>query len=389
MSKRDNFTDKVKRSVAARAGWVCSFRGCGLSTVGPSEESTEAVTIIGEAAHICAAAPGGRRYDEAMTASERADISNAIWLCSNHAKLIDRDEATFTPSRLHDMKREHEESRARVLRLGERAGDSTQLVALGDEIVCTADVRKIETSRWTLRLGHFLIGDVQTIGSFIAKFDSLRLGQKYILCGEFGEGRTLDLAPSLEKDSEGYLLVCSLLPSASRIDVQNIGSGLATHPETNDLYLDAKGNIARASGLEYFPQRLRETLSMQRGENVYAPYFGMRFFEYFDAYKGSPLIDRLFQLDVIRQASIPHNDVILGEQYTPLRCVTRVNSVELLADEPSNHRLPIRVDLQVQGLGRWQGELLIYMPTAEQVAERAKLLEEMSPLLAPTVHKAI
>src|ERR1700722_10780399 len=72
MNNRDNFTEKVKQAVAARAGWLCSFSGCGKLTVGPSEEAPEAVAKIGEAAHICAASQGqgARRYDAMMTPDE-------------------------------------------------------------------------------------------------------------------------------------------------------------------------------------------------------------------------------------------------------------------------------------------------------------------------------
>src|ERR1035441_10378753 len=66
MSNRDDFSKKTKNAVAARAGWHCSFTGCGKSTVGPSEESSDAVTMIGKAAHICGAVPGpgSRQYPQ-------------------------------------------------------------------------------------------------------------------------------------------------------------------------------------------------------------------------------------------------------------------------------------------------------------------------------------
>ena len=48
---------------------------------------------IGEAAHICAAAPGGPRYDPSMTPEQRKSASNGIWLCRNHAKAVDSDPA--------------------------------------------------------------------------------------------------------------------------------------------------------------------------------------------------------------------------------------------------------------------------------------------------------
>jgi hypothetical protein len=94
MNNRDDFSARVKQAVAARAGWHCSLAGCAKLTIGPSEEAPDAVAKIGEAAHICAASEGGRRYDASMTPDERAGFDNAIWLCSDHAKLIDRDEVT-------------------------------------------------------------------------------------------------------------------------------------------------------------------------------------------------------------------------------------------------------------------------------------------------------
>jgi hypothetical protein len=119
---------------------------------------------------------------------------------------------------------------------------------------------------------------------------------------------------------------------------------------------------------------------MQRGESVFAPTAGMRFFEYFEAFRGSLWLDLLLELDVIRQAVIPARDDVTNRQSTPLQCVTRVRAVELQAETPTNDRLPLRLDLEVQGVGRWKRDISIYMPTAEQMAERARLLTEWSPV---------
>jgi hypothetical protein len=62
------------------------------------------VTNTGVAAHICAASPGGARYDPEMTPEERSDIKNAIWLCQSDAKLIDDDELSFPATLLHEWK---------------------------------------------------------------------------------------------------------------------------------------------------------------------------------------------------------------------------------------------------------------------------------------------
>jgi hypothetical protein len=120
MSNCDEFSEKTSKAVAVRASWHCSFTGYGKPTVGPSEESSDAVTMIGRAAHICGAAPGRgtRRYVASMTPEERAGIDNAIWLCADHADLIDRDDATSTVEMLHAMKRQHEVLCATAVRLG-------------------------------------------------------------------------------------------------------------------------------------------------------------------------------------------------------------------------------------------------------------------------------
>ncbi len=374
MNNRDNFSEKVRRAVAARAGWHCSFTGCGKLTVGPSDEGTGAVASIGEAAHICAASPAGRRYDALMTPDDRSGVDNAVWMCSDHAKLIDRDEVTYTAAALHAMKRDHEVLCARAVRNGSSGDLATGLLAVGPDVVCTGDLTHIDAASWRLRLGHFLIGDLHRIIAFIDGFARDAPENRYVLSNELGDGRVLTSAPSLTRDADGYSLLCQIAPGAPRVDAHRIGSGFATNPETGR-------SRTRVSGVDYLPQRVREVLSMQRGESPFSPTFGMRFFEYFEAFRGSPWLDLLFKLDVVRQASIPFRDNLSGQTHTPLQCVTRVRSVEVLADAPTKNRLPVRVDLEVQGLGPWTRELSVYVPTADQMAGRAKMRAGM-PWLA-------
>jgi hypothetical protein len=72
---------------------------------------------IGTAAHICAAAPGGPRYDENMSPEERSSAKNGIWMCRDHGKAIDSTDPEFTVARLREWKRQAEiDSWSRVLR---------------------------------------------------------------------------------------------------------------------------------------------------------------------------------------------------------------------------------------------------------------------------------
>lgn len=114
-TNRDDFSETTKRNAALRVNYHCSYKNCNRPTVGASLESKNKVSCIGVAAHICAAAPGGPRYDANMSADERKDISNCIWMCQNHARLIDTDETKYTVALLRQWKQEAEESASAAL----------------------------------------------------------------------------------------------------------------------------------------------------------------------------------------------------------------------------------------------------------------------------------
>jgi hypothetical protein len=114
MRNRDDFPKAVIRTLAERANQRCSNPGCGRVTSGPHLKSNKSI-IVGVAAHICAAAPGGKRYDPDMTPEQRSSIDNGIWLCSTCAKLIDSDDSKYTPEFLRKWKKDHENSVSKQL----------------------------------------------------------------------------------------------------------------------------------------------------------------------------------------------------------------------------------------------------------------------------------
>ena len=116
---RDEFSEATKQVLARRVNCRCSRPDCHTATSGPQLDRHKAVNV-GVAAHIAAAAPGGPRYDPAMTSDERSDIANAIWLGQNCAKLIDSDPARFDAGVLRDWKRQAEMSASE--RIGKTAG---------------------------------------------------------------------------------------------------------------------------------------------------------------------------------------------------------------------------------------------------------------------------
>lgn len=130
MSKdtRDDFSGPTKRQLALRVSHVCSLAKCNAHTCGPSDEANDAVTNVGVAAHITAAAPGGPRYDASMDPEQRSSIENGIWLCQSCSKEIDDDVATWTVEKLRAEKAEAER------RTKEWIGKTRLLTANGIEI---------------------------------------------------------------------------------------------------------------------------------------------------------------------------------------------------------------------------------------------------------------
>lgn len=118
---RDNFDQKTKDVLFKRARGKCSNPACRRETTLAHTDPGKAVNL-GEAAHITAASPGGKRYDPSFSVEERKSIQNALWLCGTCAKLIDSDEAKYPVTLLQQWKTlaesadEHEIARVAMFR---------------------------------------------------------------------------------------------------------------------------------------------------------------------------------------------------------------------------------------------------------------------------------
>jgi hypothetical protein len=100
---RDDFPQFVKERLAKRVAYLCSNPKCRKPTSGPQTGPIEVINI-GVAAHITAASSNGPRYDATLSAEERSDAENGIWLCQNCGKLADNDEVRYTVEVLKDWK---------------------------------------------------------------------------------------------------------------------------------------------------------------------------------------------------------------------------------------------------------------------------------------------
>ncbi len=105
---RDEFTPKTKLQIAKRAGWLCSDPECTRPTVGATSTGDGEI-MLGEASHICAAAPGGPRFDAGMSDAERRSAKNGIWMCKLHGTSVDSHDPKFTVELLRGWKAQAEE----------------------------------------------------------------------------------------------------------------------------------------------------------------------------------------------------------------------------------------------------------------------------------------
>ena len=104
---RDDFTPKTIAVIAQRAAYLCSRPECRKLTVGPHSDPGKSLTD-GVAAHICAAAPGGPRYNPNQSIEERKSPANCIWLCHSCSDLVDKDSDAYSSELLRKWKTDHD-----------------------------------------------------------------------------------------------------------------------------------------------------------------------------------------------------------------------------------------------------------------------------------------
>jgi hypothetical protein len=105
---RDEFSPATKRAIERQARGHCSNPACRRLTSSATSDGAGEINI-GQASHICAAAPGGPRYDPQMTSEERAAADNGIWLCDVHGRAVDAKDSKFTVDELRRWKKQTNE----------------------------------------------------------------------------------------------------------------------------------------------------------------------------------------------------------------------------------------------------------------------------------------
>jgi len=364
-TKRDDFSEKTKRALAYRAGHQCSFQGCSCPTSGPSDESDEAVISIGIAAHIHAASPGGKRYLASMTPEERKDINNGIWLCANHSIEIDRDEKSYSADLLREMKASRERAASKNLSLNASNSNCYELFEIGPDVIISGGLVKAAKADWKIKIEHFVIGGIPSLIKFIDSFDDLDPYSRYVISNEIGDGRSLIRPPEWEKIEDKYYVTCFIDTSFPRKPAHKLGADFALNDD-HDIFLE-NGNLAMVSGVKALPQKIKTCLSMIQGESLFHPNYGSRLNQFYKDYKGTPWLSSLFKLDVIRLASIPYSDSFSSnESYLPLSCVNHVDAIQIIESERKDKWVPIDFHLEIEGLGKWNKRISIFVPPYEE-----------------------
>jgi len=87
--RRDPVRPAQERVVISKSGNACAYVGCGRELVVETTSPTDQPKAVGKVAHICAASPGGPRYDPLMTPEQRGSAANLIYMCGEHHDVID------------------------------------------------------------------------------------------------------------------------------------------------------------------------------------------------------------------------------------------------------------------------------------------------------------
>ena len=182
------------------------------------------------------------------------------------------------------------------LTLKEPEATASALVAIGPDIICEGELIGFDNAQWTLRLGQFVIGDESALIKFVQGFDKIPENDRYVALNALGDARHLAAPPSLLKETKFYTARCPIGPSAERIPAQEMPSEFAISPRTDVLYL-SKGNIARVSGVQALPQRIKSALSFIRGEGPFDPTQGSRLQEYYWRFRKTPWPEEVFQIE--------------------------------------------------------------------------------------------
>lgn len=320
MSRRDEFRENTKRRLADRVAWKCCYPGCNTTTIGPSHLNSVDVVNLGEAAHICAAAEGGPRFDPGMTSEARRSIDNGIWMCRHHARLIDSDYSNYSSATLKQWKIQAENKAYEALEIPNKQEtvDPATLVQLGDHLVFYAKWVSAIENQWVFHIKDFVYGSAIDLKDYCASYHN----GYYIVIESQGDGRIITAQPSWKIVDDDLYLETAIGPKTPRTNPHELGSDIALCDENGapDIVLE-NGDLAVVHGIEAAKQLLSMVISTKPGDIFYDKEAGSFFHLYYKDHKNDEaLLAKLFKLEVARLSSI-------GNASSTLHFINRVQDI--------------------------------------------------------------
>ncbi|NKC21123.1 HNH endonuclease [Pseudoalteromonas sp. S4498] len=352
---RDEFTPNTKRVMAERVAWRCSFPGCGKNTVGPDSADPSKKINNGTAAHICAAAERGPRYDSNMSTEERRAITNGIWMCKDHGALIDSDFSVYSVETLRNWKQEAEHRAAASLRdpTLEKVAQSTTFLQLGHNLVLNVRWKSIDSNYWHFELVSVQIGSQEQLEKYILEFHRLDEHDRFTVIESQGDAREL-LGIHLETGNENYvvLTVAKKLPVE---DPNKVGMDIKLGPD-GDLCIE--NGIQRVKGKDAAIQKVSTSMGIVKGEMKESPWLGSKLSSYYEHYADNlELLARLTKMELIRLSLVPMKKHIQEGKARALPFVKRFNKVSIDSNILKHSRLLIYVELEWGDDSYWKGSI--------------------------------
>lgn len=369
MSKRDEFKDKIKMTLAIRCAGICNFPGCGRSTFGPHKTDPTKCVKLGDAAHIHAAASNGPRYCPEMTPEQRKDISNGIWMCCNHARQIDIEYESFTAETLQIWKVKAEAQAREWLLRGDRSlpYEGTTLISLGFKAIFYAIWLRIDGNNWTFEIVSFLEGTMEDIVHYSSNFHSIIQNERFIVVESQGDARILLKQPEIILDGNKKIIQFSVEDKFRATDPEKFGCDLALDfsNESFDLMLNGNGDLSMVSGVNSAIQHISTSLSMPRGSYIFDTNIGSQVSYYYHKYgENLGLLSRLIKMEIIRLSLVDKTESGLPM----LHCIDHVEKVTLLTTELKEHRLEPIITLIWGNKKKWEDKVPIFVEDTVKIS---------------------
>jgi len=327
-------------------------------TIGPNNTGDELTVNLGHAAHIHAASKGGPRYNPEMSPEDRCAISNGIWLCANHSKLIDADHGQFSADTIIQWKKTAEAETYRQLKSLEKrvVPMPTTLVCLDIDLMFEAIWIAIAENTWVFAVKKFILGDEQKLMSFETNEISPMLN--YVIVESQGDGRLIKTFHAhLNSENEPEITV-TILPKSPRIPLSGLPEDQVRDKNGKPVLID--GMPRKTSGELLAKQIIELNLNMPIGGWPPNVLLGSFFSMYYQRLGNDlPLLNRISRIELTRLINIPSYQMDTTAQQPELNFINRVLEVKISPD--INGVVPMFLSLEWGDGSFWSGSLKIQL----------------------------